>query len=86
MRLAQASVREELRVVAETDSIPNMPFSVAPWIAEEEAARFRDALTRLSESAEGAGLLEHVGWRGFVVAEPEEYDMLEEYLPLDGVP
>lgn len=81
LRLAEAGIRAELRVVAETDSTPNMPFSVAPWIDEDEAARFRDALTRLSESAEGAELLEHLGWTGFVVVGPEEYDMMEEYLP-----
>ncbi len=81
LRLAEASIRAELRIIAETDSIPNMPFSVAPWIDEDEAARFRDALTSLSESADGAELLEHLGWTGFVVVEPEEYDMLEEYLP-----
>lgn len=84
--LADPSIRAELRVIAETDTIPNMPFSVARWIPEEEAARFADALIGMRASVEGMAILEHVGWSGFVAAEPGEYDMLEQYLPSDGVP
>lgn len=81
LRLADPGIRAELRIIAETDTIPNMPFSVAPWISEEEATRFADALIGMRAGVEGTAILKHVGWTGFVVAEPGEYDMLEEYLP-----
>ncbi len=83
---AEASIRAQLRVVAETAGVPNMPFSVAPWISDEEALRFADALIGLSASPEGAELLEHLGWLGFAAAKPEEYDSLEDYAPMAGEP
>ena len=83
---ADAHIQAELRIVAETDGVANMPFSVAPWISEAEAARFADALIRLGESPEGAELLEHLGWLGFAAAGPEDYDMLEDYARMVGEP
>lgn len=83
---ADAGMRAEISIVAETRDIPSMPLSVAPWISRTEAARFADALISLGESPEGADLLEHLGWNGFVSARPEEYDVLEDYAPMAGEP
>ncbi|NNG03646.1 MAG: phosphate/phosphite/phosphonate ABC transporter substrate-binding protein [Inquilinus sp.] len=76
---AEATVREGMRVVAETEGTPNMPFSVAPWISDEEATRLADALVGLSTNGERPGLLQHLGWRGFAKAVPEDYDLFADY-------
>lgn len=81
---ADAEIREALLVVAETAGTPNMPFSVAPWVSDDEASRFANALMKLNEDGEGSALLEHLGWPGFARAEPEDYDVFESYtLPIN---
>lgn len=74
---ADAGVRAEMRIVAETESVPNMPFSVAPWISDEEAAKFSDALVGLKAHEFGPALLEHLSWIGFARGDSAEYDMFE---------
>ena len=76
---ADATVREGMRVVAETEGTPNMPFSVAPWISDDEATALADALVGLTTSGKGAELLQHLAWRGFAEAVPEDYDMFADY-------
>lgn len=76
---ADADVRTDLRIVAENKGVPNMPFAVAPWISDEEAASFADALIDLNADEDGLALLEHLRWHGFARAEPEEYDSLLDY-------
>ena len=76
---ADASVRTELRIVAENKRTPNMPFAVAPWISDEEAARFAEALVGLRADEDGPALLEHLGWAGFARADPEEYDIFADF-------
>jgi len=76
---ADAGVRTELRIVAENKGTPNMPFAVAPWISDEEAAGFAEALIDLKADEDGPELLEHLGWTGFARADPEEYDIFVDF-------
>ncbi len=72
-------VAGEMRIVAETQSTPNMPFSVAPWIGAPRAEAFAGALVALTASKKGLALLEHLAWPGFTRTGAEEYDVFEKF-------
>jgi phosphonate transport system substrate-binding protein len=72
-------VAGEMRIVAETQSTPNMPFSVAPWVGGPRAEAFAGALVALSASEKGRALLEHLAWPGFTRAGAGEYDVFERF-------
>lgn len=76
---ADSGVRTELQIVAENRGVPNMPFAVAPWVSDDEAARFAGALIDLKADEDGPALLEHLRWHGFARADPEEYDLFLDY-------
>jgi phosphonate transport system substrate-binding protein len=76
---ADANVRSEMRVVAETGGTLHMPFGVAPWISDEEAAMFANALIDLTADSDGLALLEHLGWPAIAGASAEEYDVFEGF-------
>ena len=67
-------IKEQVRVIAKTASTPHMPFSVAPWISADLAEAFASAMVETKNTPEGKALLKHLGWPGFVAAEPVEYD------------
>jgi phosphonate transport system substrate-binding protein len=76
---ADPEVTGQMRVVAETQSTPNMPFSVAPWISPDRAEAFARALFALSASEKGRALLKHLSWPGFTRASAAEYDVFEAF-------
>jgi ABC-type phosphate/phosphonate transport system substrate-binding protein len=76
---ADPKVTGEMRIVAETQSTPNMPFSVAPWIGAPRAEAFADALVALSATEKGLALLEHLSWPGFTRTGAGEYDVFEGF-------
>lgn len=79
---AASEIREQLQIIAETASTPHMPFSVAPWISEDQAEAFAKAMVAASAAPEGRALLEHLAWPGFVRAQPADYDVLEPFAKL----
>lgn len=76
---AAPEIRERVRVIAETASTTQMPFSVAPWISAEQAKAFATAMVDLNATPEGRAMIKHMGWPGFMRAQPADYDMLEEF-------
>lgn len=78
-RRANPEIRDSMRIVDTTRTVPHMPISVAPWIDAALANRLSEALVSLNRSAEGRALLSHLDWPGFVPAHESEY------APLEGV-
>ncbi|MDH3593927.1 MAG: phosphate/phosphite/phosphonate ABC transporter substrate-binding protein [Rhodospirillales bacterium] len=76
---ADPNVTVEMRIVAETQSTPNMPFSVAPWVGAPRAEAFAGALVALSTTEKGLALLKHLGWPGLTPTGAEEYDVFERF-------
>jgi phosphonate transport system substrate-binding protein len=76
---AAPEIREQVRVIAQTASTTQMPFSVAPWVSEDQAEAFAAAMVNLSSTPEGQALMKHLGWPGFMRAQYGDYDMLESF-------
>ena len=79
LKLAEPVVRNSMRVIGQTESTPSMPISVAPWIDRETAGKFTAILLSLKKTKEGRAVLRRMGWPGFKVATPQEYDVMEPY-------
>ncbi len=73
---ARAEIRDNTRIVAETERVPHMPIAVAPWVDEHIARQLRDVLVNMSGNPQGRALLQHLAWPGFVAAQPGDYDGL----------
>lgn len=67
----------KLRILTETDAVPQMPISAAPWIPEELVAQMHDALIEMASTPDGAIVLKRIGWLGFVDADPAAYAQME---------
>lgn len=75
-RRARPEIRDNTRIVAETESAPHMPIAVARWVDDGIARRLRDILLNMSSDPQGHTLLQHLDWPGFVAAQPGDYDSL----------
>ncbi len=82
---ARSEIRDNTRIVAETESVPHMPIAVAPWVDEHVARRLRDILVNMSDDPQGRVVLQHLDWPGFVAAQPGDYDGLGPIVDKLGV-
>jgi len=73
---ARQEIRDNTRIVAETESAPHMPIAVARGLNDGVARRLRDILVNMSSEPQGRALLQHIDWPGFVDAQPGDYDSL----------
>lgn len=74
------AITGRLRILAQTGSAPQMPFSVSPRLPSRHAKAFAEALIGMSSSPEGKALLVHLHWPRFVPATSEEYDGLRRFI------
>jgi len=75
-RRARPEIRDNTRIVAETERVPHMPIAIAPWIRDAVARQLRDILVNMSSDPQGRALLRHLDWPGFITVQPGEYDGL----------
>jgi len=73
---ARQEIRDNTRIVAETESAPHMPIAVARRMDNGIVRRLRDILVNMSSEPQGRALLQHIDWPGFVAAQPGDYDHL----------
>lgn len=66
-------LKAKLRVLAETETVPQMPVSVASWVPDGVVTQLRDALIDMAKTPDGAMVLKRLGWEGFVETEPDDY-------------
>lgn len=76
-RVASAEVRENMRVVATTESTPHMPVSAAPWVSENCMRDITEVLVRMDTTPEGRNTLGKINFSGFVETDPDVYERLE---------
>jgi len=77
---ASKNVRESMRIIAETESTPNIPISVSPKISENCALEITDLLLKMNTTAEGQNVLKHNRFSGFRRAQLEEYEKIRDLL------
>jgi phosphonate transport system substrate-binding protein len=70
-------IKNDMKVIAQTEGTPHMPICVSPSISPKEADIIENALVGLKSSEEGRALLKHLAWPGFTKTIPAEYDQLE---------
>ncbi len=78
-KVAEPAVRNSMRVIGRTWSTPQMPLSVAPWVDKETAEKFTKIILSLKKTKEGQAVIDKIGWPGFKVATPREYDVMAPY-------
>ena len=72
---ANAEVRAQMVVLAETRGVPHMPIAISARFPADLEPKLQHALLSLKDSDDGRALLKHLSWpMGFVKATPAEYD------------
>jgi phosphonate transport system substrate-binding protein len=77
---ASARVRENMRIIAETESTPHIPISVSSRISEICANEISDVLLQMRTTAEGRAVLSHNSFSGFKKTRPEDYEKIRDLL------
>ncbi len=73
---SRAEIRDAMKVIAETRSVPHMPIAVAPWVPAAQVTRLRTVLLDMAHNEAGRTLLGGLGWPGFAPARAGDYDDL----------
>ncbi len=76
-RRARSEIIDNMKIIAETRSVPHIPIAAAPWVDGRLAARIRSTLLRMSSDEAGRALLRRLDWPGFTTTQDDEYDSLE---------
>ena len=77
---ASARVRENMRIIAKTESTPHIPISVSPRISESCATEIAELLLQMGTTEEGKKVLSHNSFSGFKKTSPEEYEKVRDLL------
>ena len=77
---ASARVRENMRIIAKTESTPHIPISVSPRISESCASEISNLLLQMGTTTEGQRVLSHNEFSGFKKTDPEEYERVRDLL------
>jgi phosphonate transport system substrate-binding protein len=77
---ASETVRKSVRVIARTQSTPNIPISIGPWISGDCAAEISGLLLDMDKNDEGRAALELSPYTGFTQGDPEAYEALSRTL------
>lgn len=77
---ANETVRKSVRIIARTQSTPQIPISVGPWIPADCAAEITTLLLGMDKNDEGRTALERSRYPGFTQGDPEAYESLSRTL------
>lgn len=75
-----AKVKENMRIIAKTESTPHIPISVSPRISESCAAEISQVMLQMGVTTEGQAVLSHNNFSGFKKTSPEEYEKVRDLL------
>ena len=76
-KVANARIRESMKVIAVTGNAPHMPISAAPWIDLQCREATTMALLGMPSMPAGRNALHKAGFKGFALTSPEKYDALK---------
>lgn len=77
---ASEEVRNNMRIIARTESTPHIPISVSAKISEACAAEISELLLNMSANEEGREALSHNRFSGFRKAYAEDYERISDLL------
>ena len=77
---ASTRVKENMRIIAKTESTPHIPISVNPRISESCASEISAVLLQMGTTAESLAVLSHNSFSGFKKPRPEDYDKIRDLL------
>lgn len=77
---ASLTLRDSMRIIAETETAPHMPISVSPRISTECKAEITSLLLKMDTSAEGKAALKHNRFAGFKHADAKDYERVRDHL------
>ncbi len=77
---ASKPVRESMRIIAKTDSTPQIPISVSPKINKNCADKIAELMLNMNTKKEGQEILKHNQFTGFRQAQAEEYERVRDLL------
>ena len=79
-KTASAKIRDNMRIIARTDSTPHIPISVSPRISDACAAEITELLLKAGTTPESRDVLKHNNFTGFKHTSPKEYEKIRELL------
>lgn len=82
---SRAEIRDGMKIIAETPSVPHMPIAVAPWVPAARVTRLRAVLLDMADDDQGRILLRGLGWPGFAPARAGDYDDLGRMAEQAGI-
>jgi phosphonate transport system substrate-binding protein len=71
---SRAEIRDAMKIIAETRSVPHMPIAVAPWVPAARVTRLRAVLLDMADDDQGSTVLRGLGWPGFAPTRAGDYD------------
>lgn len=77
---ASQTLRDSMRIIAETETAPHMPISVSPKISTECETQLSTLLLQMDTHAEGKAVLKHNRFAGFKKANAKDYERVREQL------
>jgi ABC-type phosphate/phosphonate transport system substrate-binding protein len=77
---ASEQVRQNMRIIARTESTPHIPISVSPRISESCATELSTLLLKMHSTTEGRTALSHNRFSGFRKAYTRDYDRIRDQL------
>lgn len=76
LRLDPAIIAQT-HVIAQSELMPHIPISVAPWVSESLATKIQDILLDMNNTERGREVLSRINWPGFIKTSSEQYRELE---------
>jgi phosphonate transport system substrate-binding protein len=83
---ASEQVRQNMRIIARTESTPHIPISVSPRINNDCATEISDLLLTMRSTKEGRKALSHNRFSGFRKAYAQDYERIRDLLTLSPPP
>lgn len=78
--VASLQIRNNMRILAKTESTPHIPISVSPRISERCATDISKVLLKMDSTIEGQNVLKRNQFSGFKQAQAEEYEKIRDLL------
>lgn len=79
-------IRRELKVLAETETLPHRPIAVRGDVPSDLADKVKDALLLIGNDPEGQNILASLGYKGFEEASDSDYDEVRRWAKKNGFP
>ena len=79
-------VRRELKVLAETETLPHRPIAVRSDVPSDAAESVKNALLGMKDDPEGLRILASIGYQGFEDTSDRDYDKVREWARKNGYP